>query len=898
MEVPRSRAGTRFGQYEVRSLLGRGGMGEVYEAFDTGKDRVVALKVLPEQYAQDPSYQERFRRESQAAAALTEPHIVPIHDWGEIDGALYIDMRLVRGENLRTLLRRQGPLDSERTLAIIGQVAAALDAAHAAGVVHRDVKPANILVTPADFAYLADFGIARNDGDIAVTSVGTAIGSYSYMAPERFQVGPANARSDIYSLGCVLHECLTGSVPFAAQNVHNLIRAHMSEPPPRPSAQRSSVPESVDPVIARALAKSPDQRYASAGEFAEAARSALTSPRREPAEDVNAGVPADATTTAFFGAELLADHPRGGKGSAAGKDHAEDAEPATAHAFGTPAAGGSDTSGRTDSGNAGSGKGAAAALGAVAGAAAVGAAAASHGGDSHGDGDDATPVDEQSSAFAASDYRRRPDPTTFQPFGPTGPTIAAQFQPRPVAPATGEYPVVAGRDEKSAAESPESTDDEPAATAQADPDEPAGPTTTGTLRIIPPSDEGRPDASGDLPVIRPSDPTRVQPHEFGYSAEDAAAAAELPSLPKRKPQVPPGLPDLPARQPQSPPARPTTTPAALMPGFALKKPRPPASSMPFPAPVPDSDPAPAEDSVQAATPDPQAFVDDPTPADAGGDTQLLGVAGGSAPDATETVDAGNATETTQVIDPIGEPADYDGEYGYGSGEYSSADYEEYADYDGEYPSDEYDADEYGSGEYDPDQVHAQGLVGESDSAASGSTLTKSRSVAVPVVLGFLGAAVLVGICVVAWKVLGGSPPPDRSAAATGAPVAPVSAAPTTSAAPSTETSTTSATTTSGSAADLPVGATKCSQSSSTTGTAFSSVATGSSATTCDFAQAVRKAYAQSAQSHGVTDASSATSTSVVAKSPVTGRSYTMTCTGASGRVVTCSGGDNAVVYVY
>ncbi|GGK43804.1 hypothetical protein GCM10011591_14250 [Nocardia camponoti] len=273
MEAPGSRTGSRFGPYELRSLLGKGGMGEVYEALDTGKDRVVALKLLAPELAQDPAYQVRFRRESQAAAKLAEPHIIPIHDWGVIDGVLFIDMRLVPGTDLRAVLASGGPLSPARTVAVIEQVAAALDAAHADGLVHRDVKPANILLTPADFAYLADFGIARSEGDTAITQTGVAMGSYSYMAPERFDVGPVTHRADIYSLACVLHELLTGAAPFAANSMSVLIRAHLSTPPPRPSAV--GVPASFDAVVARGMAKDPADRFASAGALASAAREAL-----------------------------------------------------------------------------------------------------------------------------------------------------------------------------------------------------------------------------------------------------------------------------------------------------------------------------------------------------------------------------------------------------------------------------------------------------------------------------------------------------------------------------------------------------------------------------------------------------------------------------------------------
>ncbi|MFX0575138.1 protein kinase domain-containing protein [Nocardia nepalensis] len=276
VDGPGWRADSRFGPYELRSLLGKGGMGEVYEAYDTVKDRVVAVKLLSEELAKDPIYQVRFRRESQAAARLAEPHIIPIHDWGVIDGVLFIDMRLVPGTDLRGILRDQGAMSAERAIGIIEQIAAGLDAAHADGLVHRDVKPANILVTDADFAYLVDFGIARTEGDSAMTQTGMAIGSYAYMAPERFDVGPVTGRADIYSLACVLHECLTGATPFPAGSMSVLIRSHVSEPPPRPSVQRPGIPAAMDEVIARGMAKEPADRFPTASDLARAARAALS----------------------------------------------------------------------------------------------------------------------------------------------------------------------------------------------------------------------------------------------------------------------------------------------------------------------------------------------------------------------------------------------------------------------------------------------------------------------------------------------------------------------------------------------------------------------------------------------------------------------------------------------
>src|SRR5260370_6044819 len=174
-----TRVGARFGPYELQSLIGVGGMGEVYRAYDTVRERMVAVKVLRTDIAADPSFRQRFRRESRVAARLQEPHVIPVHDFGDIDGVLYIDMRLVEGASLKDELRVNGALPLARTVSIIGQVAAALDAAHASGLVHRDIKPENVLLTPDDFTYLFDFGIAHGGGEASVTSTRLVIGSAS-----------------------------------------------------------------------------------------------------------------------------------------------------------------------------------------------------------------------------------------------------------------------------------------------------------------------------------------------------------------------------------------------------------------------------------------------------------------------------------------------------------------------------------------------------------------------------------------------------------------------------------------------------------------------------------------------------------------------------------------------
>ncbi|QLY30347.1 serine/threonine protein kinase [Nocardia huaxiensis] len=268
--------GSRFGPYRLDRLIGRGGMGEVYQAYDTVKDRTVAIKVLPERLAQDPVYRQRFQRESHAAARLREAHVIPIHDYGEIDGRLFIDMRLVDGESLRELVDRTGPGLPERMVGCVEQVAAALDAAHADGLLHRDVKPDNILVTRDGFAYLVDFGIAQSSTDPGLTSDGSAVGSYRYMAPERFSSRDFGPASDVYGLACVLYEALTGARPFTGETDGQIMRAHLFDPPPKPSRVRDGLPESFDPVIARGMAKNPNERYRTAGELAAAARAALS----------------------------------------------------------------------------------------------------------------------------------------------------------------------------------------------------------------------------------------------------------------------------------------------------------------------------------------------------------------------------------------------------------------------------------------------------------------------------------------------------------------------------------------------------------------------------------------------------------------------------------------------
>lgn len=270
--------GTPFGRYRLIELLGRGGMGEVWRALDTQtNNRTVAIKLLAPQLAEDTTFVERFRREADAAARLTNPHIIPIHTYGEIDGRLYVDMRFVEGRDLEEMLS-EGPLPPARSVQIVGQIAKALQAAHRVGLVHRDVKPSNILVDQDDFAYLIDFGIASDVTAAKLTKTGMLIGTLAYMAPERFTSGSADAAADVYSLACVLHECLTGVQPYPGDSAEQQITGHLTLDPPKPSRLNRTVPEAFDAVIARGMAKSPATRFASAGDLAAAAGAVAASP--------------------------------------------------------------------------------------------------------------------------------------------------------------------------------------------------------------------------------------------------------------------------------------------------------------------------------------------------------------------------------------------------------------------------------------------------------------------------------------------------------------------------------------------------------------------------------------------------------------------------------------------
>ena len=267
----------QVGNYRLDTLLGSGGMGEVYKAYDTHRVRYVALKLLPEAFSGDLEYLKRFQRESHVAARLREPHVIPIHDFGEIDGQLFIDMRLVDGADIGALLDRNGPIAPQRAVNLISQVAQALDAAHADHLVHRDIKPSNVLVTLSDFVYVVDFGIARPIGgqQTSLTITGATMGTLHYMAPERFAGHDVDGRADIYSLACVLHECLTGAPPFRDKDLPALMYAQLYYGPPQASRLVEGVPPALDAVIADGMAKDPRDRFATAGALAAAAREAL-----------------------------------------------------------------------------------------------------------------------------------------------------------------------------------------------------------------------------------------------------------------------------------------------------------------------------------------------------------------------------------------------------------------------------------------------------------------------------------------------------------------------------------------------------------------------------------------------------------------------------------------------
>ncbi len=237
--------GMIFAGYRVEELVGRGGMGVVYRATDLSLDRPVALKLVAPELAEDERFRERFLREPRLAASLDHPHVIPIYEAGEHDGQLYLAMRFVEGSDLRTILEREGKLPPERTLALLADVADALDAAHRRALVHRDVKPANVLLDEDGHAYLTDFGITKQLGGDS-TDTGRVVGTLDYLAPEQIRGDPVDGRADVYALGCVLYECLAGAPPFRRPTEAEILWAHMQEhpaPAARAPATRPGAPQ-------------------------------------------------------------------------------------------------------------------------------------------------------------------------------------------------------------------------------------------------------------------------------------------------------------------------------------------------------------------------------------------------------------------------------------------------------------------------------------------------------------------------------------------------------------------------------------------------------------------------------------------------------------------------------
>jgi len=267
--------GSDFAGYRIEEVAARGGMGVVYRATQLQLTRTVALKLVTPALARDASFRDRFRREWMVAAAIEHPNVIPVYEAGEEDGALYIAMRWVEGTDLREAIDA-GPLEPSRAVNLVSQVAGALDAAHERGLIHRDVKPANILLTGEDHAYLTDFGLTKHASSVSgLTRAGSWVGTVDYTAPEQIEGATVTPRTDVYSLGCVLFEALTARPPHRRDNELATLWAHMYTQPPPVSEVRPGLAEGFDEVIQRAVAKDPQDRYASAGEFAQAAQNAL-----------------------------------------------------------------------------------------------------------------------------------------------------------------------------------------------------------------------------------------------------------------------------------------------------------------------------------------------------------------------------------------------------------------------------------------------------------------------------------------------------------------------------------------------------------------------------------------------------------------------------------------------
>ncbi|WP_434090400.1 protein kinase domain-containing protein [Nocardia beijingensis] len=866
MQESGPRTGTRFGPYELRSLLGKGGMGEVYEAYDTVKDRVVAVKLLSEELAKDPMYQLRFRRESQAAARLAEPHVIPIHDWGVIDGVLFIDMRLVRGVDLRTLLRSKGPLSPARAVGIIEQIASALDAAHANNLVHRDVKPANIMVTDADFAYLADFGIAHTEGDSAVTLVGMAVGSYIYMAPERFDVGPVTGRADVYSLACVLHECLTGATPFPAASMNVLIKSHMSDPPPRPSALAGGIPAGLDEVVHRGMAKDPADRFPTATALARAARAALASTPSGPTLVVRTPDRSQQTVAPESTGELSLPaviHPSAPTVVRPTEFHFTPLPPSDAPE--PPRA-------------------------------------------PHPPEVDLPPMRPFPDAHLYPETQAYLEAAGYpQPEPAAPPTQVYPQAPEPVAPPTQVYPqapepVAPGAQvHPQGYAAPAAQHPDPAYSRQPDDSTYADSDST---RVYP---EPAPLADG----YRQGYADAAAPQNFGsaYAPQSDESAYADPDSTRVYPEPAPPAQGYPqgyadaaapqnfdsayARQPDD------SVSADSYSTRVYPEPAPPAQGYPqgyadYAAPQ-NFDPANARQPDESTYADPEStrVYAEPTVAQAYSDmprdnSQTPGNAFGEGhpglgnyPQDSDPAQPSGWIPPHGTSDYLPEPDSAPTRYLAPSepdGHAARTDYPPHGDYPARtgHPLGR-DEPEYGYDDYDEPGYSAS---------------RQGRSIALPIMVAVFAIVALTVGGAIAWQSFGRGQVETTSAAAHSEASAPA-ARPTTQAPSRTSAPSATSTSTKPSQVTLPAGAKACGQGQAATG-AFTQSATGTPVTSCAFAEEVRRAYAALGQAQNATRD---VPRSVVATSPVTGRTYTMNCL-PEGQLVTCSGGENAVVYVY
>jgi serine/threonine protein kinase len=309
------RIGTEVGPYRIEALLGRGGMGFVYLAHHARLDRKVALKILAPEWSEDPSFRDRFVSESRTAASLDHPNVIPVYDADETDGLLYIAMRYVEGNDLKQIISSEGALDLERIVRIMRQISGALDAAHERGLVHRDVKPANVLVSQSDgrkpeHVYLTDFGLTKHrSSNTGHTATGAFVGTIDYIAPEQIEGKKLDNRTDVYSLACVLFECLTGQIPFKKDADVAVMYAHLMDERPSVTATNPQAPAALDPIVAKAMARDPDERYPSASALMEDIDAALGTGASQEISRVDAVIP-----------ELVTPEPDGDREDAADSD--------------------------------------------------------------------------------------------------------------------------------------------------------------------------------------------------------------------------------------------------------------------------------------------------------------------------------------------------------------------------------------------------------------------------------------------------------------------------------------------------------------------------------------------------------------------------------------------------